>query len=74
MNDRLWTMKVVVEKVRKFICVIPLFSDFPISGTTNKPLSKCLSGMHLSLSGTYEKSFLLKQPESGTYSLAEWFS
>ena len=22
MNDRLWTMKVVVEKVHKFICVI----------------------------------------------------
>ena len=33
MNDRLWTMKVVVEKVRRFICVVktkfPCFENFP---------------------------------------------
>ena len=34
MNDRFWTMKVAVEKVRKFICVmkneIPLFTEISI--------------------------------------------
>ena len=41
-------MKVVVEKVCIFICVmkneIPLFREFPFSGSTNEPLSECLSG------------------------------
>ena len=31
---------------------IPLFREFSFSGTTNKPLSECLSGIHLLLSGT----------------------
>ena len=63
MNDRLWTMKVVVEKVRKYIFVmknkIPLFREFPFSGTTNKPLSECLSGIQLLLSGTISEEALI---------------
>ena len=63
MNDRLWTMKVVVEEVRKYICVmktkIPLFRRFPFSGTTNKPLSECLYGIHLLLSGTISEEALI---------------
>ena len=56
MNDRLWTIKVVVEKVRKFICVmktrISLF-------TTNKPLPECLSGIHLLLFGKISEEALI---------------
>ena len=63
MNDRLWTMKVVVEEVRKYICVmktkIPLFRRFPFSGTTNKPLSECLYGINLLLSGTISEEALI---------------
>ena len=56
-------MEVVVEKVRVFICVmkneIPLFTEFPFSGTSNEPLSECLRGTHLLLSGTLsEEAFV----------------
>ena len=56
-------MKVVVEKVRIFICVmkneISLFREFPFSGSTNEPLSECLSGTHLLLSGTISEEALV---------------
>ena len=56
-------MKVVVEKVRIFICLmkneIPLFTEFPFSGASNEPLSECLRGTHLLLSGTLsEEAFV----------------
>ena len=63
MNDQLWTMKVAVEKVRIFICVmkneIPLFREFPFLGTTNEPLPECLYGTHLLLSGTISEEALV---------------
>ena len=56
-------MKFVVEKVRIFICVmkneIPLFTEFPFSCTSNEPLSECLRGTHLLLSGTISEEALL---------------
>ena len=65
MNDRLSTKKVVVEKVRKFICVTPLVREFPISSTVNKPLSECLSGIHLLLLGAISEEALIT-PYFGT--------
>ena len=62
-------MKVVVEKVRIFICVmkneIPFFAEFPYSGTTNKPFSQYLSGIHLLLSVTMSQEALFA-PYFGT--------
>ena len=56
MNDRLSTMKVVYVRNGN---EIPLFREFPFSGTTNKPFSQYLSGMHLLLSGTLtEEAFI----------------
>ena len=38
---------------------IPLFREFPFSGTTNKPLLECLSGIRLLLSGTISEEALI---------------
>ena len=63
MNDRFWTMKIVVEKVRIFICAmkneIPLFREFPSSGSTKEPLSECLCGIHFLLSGPTSEETLI---------------
>ena len=63
MNDRFWRMKVVVEKVGIFVFVmkneIPLIREFQFSGTTNEPLSECLCGAHLLLSGTISEEALV---------------
>ena len=49
MNDRLWRMKVVMQKVRKFICWRNEneFSERISLFATTKPLSECLSAIHL---------------------------
>ena len=63
MNNRFWTMKIVVEKVRIFICVmkneIPLFREFPSSGSTKEPLSECLCGIYFLLSGPTSEETLI---------------
>ena len=56
MNDRLSTMKVVYVRNEN---EIPLFKEFPFSGTTNKPFSQYLSGIHLLLSGTLIEEALI---------------
>ena len=38
---------------------IPLFREFLFSGTTNKPLSEYLSGIHFLLSGTISEEALI---------------
>ena len=38
---------------------IPLFMEFPFSGTTNKPFSQYLSGIHLLVSGTIVEEALI---------------
>ena len=38
---------------------IPLFREFPFSGTTNKPLLECLSRIHLLLLGTIPEEALI---------------
>ena len=38
---------------------IPLFTEFPFAGTTNKPFSQYLSGIHLMLSGTISEEALI---------------
>ena len=40
---------------------IPLFREFPFSGTTNKPFSQYLSEIHLLLSGTITEEALIAQ-------------
>ena len=40
---------------------IPLFREFIFSGTTNKPFSQYLSGIHLLLSGTITEEALIAQ-------------
>ena len=58
MNDRLWTMKVAVEKVGKFICVILLFSEtfqFPAQ-PTSRSQSVYPEYVHLFLLSTLQAS------------------
>ena len=38
---------------------IPLFREFPFSGSANKPLSECLSEIHLMRSGTISEGALI---------------
>ena len=52
------------NRKRSQICVrseneIPLFREFPFSGTTNKPFSQNLSGIHLLVSGTISEEALI---------------
>ena len=60
MNDRLWRMKVVMQKVRKFICWRNEneFSERISLFTTTKPLSECLSAIHLLRLGTISEEAL----------------
>ena len=52
------------NRKRSQICVrneneIPLFREFPFSGTTNKPFSQNLSGIHLLVSGTISEEAII---------------
>ena len=69
-------MKVVLEKVLIFICVIkneiPLFREFSFSGTSNEPLSECLCGIHFLLSGPISEEALITRYR-GTIETCEKF-
>ena len=64
MNDRLWTMKVVIENVRKFVCVMK--TKFLCLGNFHFPAQPCnklfsqyLCGIHLLVTGTILEEALI---------------